>query len=115
MAVKRSNKYAGECGTCHQNVPAGTGLLTGSRGNWGVRHAPATWQGSPVSGSWVGGCPKPGEATSAVVQAADPKPTTSYRRNTYRRGGRYAYTSSGARMTERSSRCEDAPCCGCCD
>jgi hypothetical protein len=29
--------------------------------------------------------------------------------------GKYAYTASGARMTDRASRCEDAPCCGCCD
>ena len=33
----------------------------------------------------------------------------------YRRGSRYAYTSSGARVTMSSRRCEDAPCCGCCD
>jgi hypothetical protein len=32
-----------------------------------------------------------------------------------RRTSRYAYTSGGARMTDRASRCEDAPCCGCCD
>ena len=36
------------------------------------------------------------------------------RRSSYR-GGKYAYTSSGARMTMSSRRCEDAPCCGCCD
>ena len=30
-------------------------------------------------------------------------------------GPRYAYTASGARMTLASARCEDAPCCGCCD
>jgi len=33
----------------------------------------------------------------------------------YRRPGKHAWTSSGARMTSRYSRCEDAPCCGCCD
>lgn len=27
----------------------------------------------------------------------------------------YAYTSGGTRMTSRQGRCEDAPCCGCCD
>lgn len=30
-------------------------------------------------------------------------------------GGKYAYTASGARLTMASRRCEDAPCCGCCD
>ena len=36
----------------------------------------------------------------------------AYRRS---RGSKYAYTSTGARMTMSSRRCEDAPCCGCCD
>jgi hypothetical protein len=30
-------------------------------------------------------------------------------------GSKYAYTAGGARMTMASARCEDAPCCGCCD
>jgi hypothetical protein len=30
-------------------------------------------------------------------------------------GSKYAYTADGARMTVSSRRCEDAPCCGCCD
>lgn len=30
-------------------------------------------------------------------------------------GPKYAYTAGGARMTVSSMRCEDAPCCGCCD
>lgn len=33
-----------------------------------------------------------------------------------RRGSsRYGYTISGARLTNRYARCEDAPCCGCCN
>lgn len=32
-----------------------------------------------------------------------------------RAGSRYACTQGGARMTMSSQRCEDAPCCGCCD
>lgn len=32
-----------------------------------------------------------------------------------RAGSRYGYTSTGARVTMSSARCEDAPCCGCCD
>jgi hypothetical protein len=30
-------------------------------------------------------------------------------------GSKYAYTETGARVTVSSRRCEDAPCCGCCD
>jgi hypothetical protein len=57
--VQRANKFAGKCESCGTEVPAGKGLLTGSRAaGWGVKHRAATWVGSPVSGSWVGGCPK---------------------------------------------------------
>lgn len=41
-------------------------------------------------------------------------PMEAPRRRSYR-GSKYAYTSTGARMTLSSRRCEDAPCCGCCD
>jgi hypothetical protein len=95
----RANTYAGPCDVCAVRVPAGAGLLTGSRGAWKVRHAPARWVGSPVSGQWVGGCDD-----SATVEASEGKPAKVY-----------GYTSTGARMTDRFSRCEDAPCCGCCD
>ena len=52
----------------------------------------------------------PGAITHEACRAID-APRTSRGR----RGGRYAYASSGARMTDRRGRCEDAPCCGCCD
>jgi hypothetical protein len=50
-----------------------------------------------------------------AVSHAACKPVESNARSG--RSGRrsYAYTGSGARMTMSSRRCEDAPCCGCCD
>ena len=58
----RANRYPGECCYCHAEVPASAGLLRVNRttGRWEVRHMPAEWHGSPVSGRYVNGCP--GEA-----------------------------------------------------
>ena len=96
----RPNKYDGGCDTCGRLVPAGTGVLTGSRANgYKIRHSERRWIGSPVSGKWVGGC----------EDAADQPVYEAPKRRSY------AYTSSGARMSNRYGRCEDAPCCGCCD
>jgi hypothetical protein len=54
----------------------------------------------------------PGAVTHEACPAVDaPRPTS---RRGYR-DSKYAYTASGARMTMSSRRCEDAPCCGCCD
>jgi hypothetical protein len=105
-ATVRANKFAGKCATCKQHVPAGTGQLTGNRADgWKVRHLPATWQGSPVSGSYAGGCPEPGTAPAPATERAP--------RNDSRRlaRGQYGYRGHAG----RSARCEDSPCCGCCD
>jgi hypothetical protein len=86
----RPNKYDASCSACGRLVPAGTGILTGSRDQgYQVRHRDARWIGSPVSGRWAGGC-----------EDAEGQP---------------AYAPGGARVTPRPGRCEDAPCCGCCD
>jgi len=96
----RANKYDAGCSRCGRLVPAGTGILTGNRDlGYEVRYGDRKWHGSPVSGKWVGGCE---DATDQPVYEVTRKP------------GR-AYTASGARMTSRYGRCEDAPCCGCCD
>ena len=96
----RANRYDAGCSTCGRTVPAGRGILTGNRDQgYAVRHPDRTWAGSPVSGKWVGGCEE--FADQPVYEA---KPQRSY-----------AYTSGGARMSSRYGRCEDAPCCGCCD
>jgi hypothetical protein len=116
----RANKYAANCSSCGLAVPAGTGLLAGSRTDgYTVHHAPARWHGSPISGGWVDGCPAATDKSNAalghvgnafVTNAASRAPLEP---KTPRRS--YAYTSGGARMTSRYGRCEDAPCCGCCD
>jgi hypothetical protein len=92
----RPNKYDGGCSTCGRLVPAGTGVLTGSRaGGYTVRHSERRWIGSPVSGQWVGGC-----------EDAKDQPVYEVTRKPARRS---------ASSWDRRGRCEDAPCCGCCD
>jgi hypothetical protein len=59
----RGNKYAGVCHVCGGDVAANSGIVVlGSNGRWQVRHEPAKWHGSPVSGGWFGGCPTIGGA-----------------------------------------------------
>ena len=110
----RPNKYDGGCDTCKRLVPAGTGVLTGNRSSgYVIRHEAARWVGSPVSGRWVGGCD---DAKDQPVYAPrQASPDADLRAVSRRAGSKYAYSSSGARMTMSSRRCEDAPCCGCCD
>jgi hypothetical protein len=52
----------------------------------------------------------PGAVTHEACKAIDAAP----RGRSRGRGSRYGYTSGGAGVTESSSRCIDAPCCGCC-
>ena len=59
----RPNKLAGTCSKCAETVRAGDGILTGSAATgYEVRHGPARWHGSPVSGKYIGGCPKDTDA-----------------------------------------------------
>jgi hypothetical protein len=96
----RANKYDAGCKICSRLVPAGQGILTGNRDvGYSVRHSDRRWHGSPVSGKWIGGCED---------YADQPVYETPQRKT-------YAYTSGGARAWDRRGRCEDAPCCGCCD
>jgi hypothetical protein len=96
----RPNRYDAACSQCGKRVPAGAGILTGNRDQgYAVRHGERTWHGSPISGKWVGGCEE---------YAGQPDYVAPVRKTT-------GYTSSGARVTSRYGRCEDAPCCGCCD
>ena len=130
--IARPNARPDACRSCGETIPAGAGQLWREEsGAWSVTHVPSEWAGSPVSGQYVGGCPATtdemnergkfgGEggarpegdriASIAAVYAAthDASEAPRSRRS-------YAYTSSGARMTSRQGRCEDAPCCGCCD
>lgn len=47
----RGNKYDAGCASCGRTVPAGTGVLTGSRAaGWTVTHAPRRWFALPARG-----------------------------------------------------------------
>ena len=130
--VARPNARPGECRHCHELIPAGAGQLWREEsGAWSVAHTVAEWAGSPVSGKYVGGCPKNtdemnergkfgGEAgarpeSERLASVAATYAASHPASETPRRSRATAYTSGGARMTNRYGRCEDAPCCGCCD
>lgn len=122
----RVNRFDAPCASCAETVRAGTGTLEGYQGHWVVKHRHQEWSGSPVSGWYVGGCPAdtaklnaqggwgPQSVRVHVAPPAQVDPSDA-REASRLAGGRYAYTASGARMTMASARCEDAPCCGCCD
>ena len=56
--VQKANARPGPCRSCGETVPANAGqLYREESGAWSVRHLPAVWRGSPVSGQYVGGCP----------------------------------------------------------
>jgi len=120
-----ANRFASECASCGLTVPVGQGILSGYSGHWTVTHRPASWHGSPVSGWYINGCPASTarlnaqggwgpESARTFVPPVQVNPSDA-REASRLAGGKYAYTSSGARMTVSSQRCEDAPCCGCCD
>jgi hypothetical protein len=140
--VARVNARPGPCRYCGEAIPAGAGQLwREDSGAWSVVHAPAEWSGSPVSGRYIGGCPRDTDAMNAEGNFGGPGarseserlaavaatyaamhdaprqagPGDDLREVSRRAGSKYAYTSTGARMTMSSQRCEDAPCCGCCD
>lgn len=56
----------------------------------------------------------PGAVTHEACPAMD-APRRSISGTSRRTRPGYAYSSSGARLASRYGRCEDAPCCGCCD
>lgn len=104
----RPNKYDAACSRCGRLVPAGKGVLTGNRDTgYQVRHFDRRWVGPPCGGDMIGK-PGMGRYVGGCEDYADQPEYVAPQRKTY------AYTSSGARMTSRG-RCEDAPCCGCCD
>lgn len=128
--ITKPNARSGNCRSCGAEIPAyGGQLWREESGAWSVVHARAEWAGSPVSGRYVGGCPAETDRMNregGFGGAGGPRPESeriasvaalgSARAESSRpRGGRYGYTSSGARVSDRYSRCEDAPCCGCCD
>lgn len=139
--VAKANGRPDKCRYCGEQVPAGAGqLYREESGAWSVVHIERTWAGSPVSGQYTGGCPaetdrmntagkfgRDGQflseydriASAAAMHGSPPPvqapPGTDLRALSAAAGPKYAYTQDGARMTVSSQRCEDAPCCGCCD
>ena len=136
--IAKVNARPGPCRSCGEEIPAGAGQLwRGADGSWSVVHVAAT------QGGWLmnpqpfrGGCPESTDKRNAELHASGffgpdaPAPLSerdsiTHTAATYAamhpaseaRPARksYAYTSGGARMTSRRGRCEDAPCCGCCD
>lgn len=111
--VPRANQRPGDCRDCGAEIPAERGqLYRETSGAWSVIHVERTWKGSPVSGRWVGGCPSDTaklngadapEPAEAEEPAEFPLPAAGAPREFY------GYNSRGR------NRCEDAPCCGCCD
>jgi hypothetical protein len=133
--VAKANARPGPCRECGEEIPAGAGQLwRESDGAWSVVHVEATqggWLMNPQP--YRGGCPESTDRRNAELHAAGffgqgaPAPV-SERENIAATAARhaavtpapaarktYAYTSGGARMSNRYGRCEDAPCCGCCD
>jgi hypothetical protein len=130
--IARPNKRPGPCRYCQEEIPAmGGQLWREDDGAWSVVHRPAEWAGSPTSGHYVGGCPDETDRMNAqgrfggqdgagserdrIASRAALASAMAEREAPGSRGSKYAYTSTGARMTMSSRRCEDAPCCGCCD
>lgn len=119
--INRPNKRPGACRSCGEEIPAGAGQLWRDADGWSVVHTVSEWSGSPVSGQYVGGCPKEtdrmnregnfgGESgarseydrirsIASLYASREPEPPR-------------AYTSTGARMSYRCTH-EDYPCCGC--
>ena len=94
----RPNKYDAGCVSCGHIVPAGTGILTGSRAaGWSVTHSPRRLVSHfPQEVKYAGGCE---DAADLPVWEA-PAPRVNY-----------GFHNTG----NARGRCEDAPCCGCCD
>jgi hypothetical protein len=133
--IAKPNARPGNCRECGEEIPAGAGQLwRETSGAWSVVHVEA------AQGGWLmhpepyrGGCPESTDKRNAELHASgflgpDAPAPVSERVSIAAKAARYAetapapaarktyaYSSSGARMTNRYSRCEDAPCCGCCD
>ena len=112
---RMESKYAGKCRACNVRFPAGTVIdydRSGARGRK-AQHADCD---SPLSGPPVAleeGAPGHGpgcygecdglyDCSAPAIESS--RATVSYE----------VRTSGGTFYQNRSGRCEDAPCCGCC-
>jgi hypothetical protein len=133
--IRRPNRRPGPCRGCGEEIPAGCGQLwRDASGAWSPVHVESSQGGwlmdpQPVTG----GCPVDTDKRNAELHASGffgkdaPAPRSERARIAYAaarapeatapspaRAGRYAL-NSGAVVTGSRGRCEDAPCCGCCD
>lgn len=115
-----TNRYAGSCGGCGQNVAAGAGVCKRVRGKFTAFHkscelgngapTPARNLGGCVAGAHGAcqfcGCPELNDGEDCPALKADRR--VSSRVTVVR-------TSGGTFTQNARGRCEDAPCCGCCN
>ena len=102
-----SLRYAGVCKVCGQSIPAGAQAFWDAGPKTVTCHDIAcceadglteqVWSGSPVSGQFV-----PSRTSQRVGRAAPRIITT-------------VFNSGAVAHVNANGRCEDAPCCGCCD
>lgn len=136
--VRKPNRRPGTCVSCELEIPAfGGDLWRNADGTWTVVHHERTpaptgpWDRAPL----VGGCPDATDRENARLFAGGfiVEPTETEQQRIERTalalaaaaapagrpdnypGRNRAYTTTGARLSSRYGRCEDAPCCGCCD
>jgi hypothetical protein len=118
--IAKPNARPGPCRACGAEIPAGAGQLWHEEsGAWSVVHEPTTWAGSPVSGQYVGGCPADTDALNASGRFGGSEgPQLESERLALVAATAAAVgvrRAGGYRPAYRRGRCEDAPCCGCCD
>jgi ribosomal protein L24E len=110
--VAKVNARPGECRYCHEPIPAGAGQLwREDDGAWSVVH---TEQRESRSGlCYIGGCPADTDKLNQAGKFTD----RSERDRLAAVAATYAATrpASARASGYRRGRCEDAPCCGCCD
>ena len=133
--ISKVNARPGDCRTCGETIPACAGQLWREHdGSWSVIHTESS------QGGWLmdprpvtGGCPVDTDARNRELHASGffgkdaPAPRSerdriastaaAYANRTERERSerdKYSYASTHARYARRG-RCEDAPCCGCCD
>lgn len=88
----RSNKFGSKCSNCQTWVPARAGILTGSKGNWKVTHAPGLCDESGESPAQCASNAIPGAVYSSAhngyVQAPKPvKKTITVTMGVYKHNG----------------------------
>ena len=111
-------RYPGRCAVTGQPIKPGDAIRAAGRGRYAlVARAAARLESAQVD-------PDPAdialaESTAPAIAADDPDPAAAagrYLRASMARGVSHLWTSGGREYyRNRAGRCEDAPCCGCCN